>query len=246
MSSLDTANTSGTHSRNSRRQGEPIYFMKPYISSQEAENIKNYKYNGVDNGLAYIYFFEPLAEFLVSFVPLNIAPNCLTLCGFLCALMPLVILYTFCGCALIGDLPNWYLLIQAIGFFCYRVFDEMDGKQARRTKNGSPFGMIFDHGVDCFAAGLEPLIFARCFQIGDNLLAKIFFISVYQSFYTMTLEHYYLGTLVMPPINGVSDGCLVMTPLMLYTAYYGNNVWATPVYDVKWMGFPGMTDLTIG
>jgi len=36
----------------------------------------------------------------------------------------------------------------------YRLFDEADGKHARRTGNGSPLGLIFDHGIDCIAVGL--------------------------------------------------------------------------------------------
>jgi phosphatidylglycerophosphate synthase len=29
--------------------------------------------------------------------------------------------------------------------------DAIDGKQARRTKSGSPLGQLFDHGCDSFS-----------------------------------------------------------------------------------------------
>ena len=225
---------------------ERSWLFKPFISKEGAENIKQYRYCGDDRGLAYIYFFEPLAEFLVEFVPTNVAPNTLTLMGFICSVFPLVLLYVTIGCALIGDSPSWFLALQGILYFVYRCFDEMDGKQARRTKNGSPLGMVFDHGVDCFAAGIQPLIFARIMQVGDNFIAKIFFMSIFQTFHFMQLEHYYKGILVMPPINGVSDGCLWITSLCLYSAYIGNNYMATPVVDGKWLNIDGVEMLTIG
>jgi ethanolaminephosphotransferase len=127
------------------------------------------------------------------------------------------------------------------------VCDETDGKQARKTKNGSPLGMVFDHGVDCFAAGLSPIIFARILQIGDNFIAKIFFMTHYQAFYFVSLEHYYLGVLRLPPINGVQDGSIIVLFLSLYITYAGNNVFATPTgYDARWLQMAGVTDLTIG
>ena len=106
--------------------------------------------------------------------------------------------------------------------------------------------MVFDHGVDCFAAGVLPLIFSRILQVGDNMIAKIFFFAIYQAFYLATLEHYYLGRLILPPINGVSDGCVFVTPFCIYTAYVGNNFWATPVVDGRWLKIEGVEDLTYG
>ena len=107
--------------------------------------------------------------------------------------------------------------------------------------------MVFDHGVDCFAAGISPIIFARILQIGDNFIAKIFFMTHYQAFYFVSLEHYYLGVLRLPPINGVQDGAILILILSLYISYVGNNVFATPTgYDARWMGMEGVTDLTVG
>jgi len=244
--SVDSLSSTTGQSQNFKIEEEKSWLFRPFITKEGAENLRNYKYAGQDDGLAYIYFFEPLAEWLVTFVPMSIAPNTLTFMGFCCTVFPLVLLYLTIGCALIGDSPGWFIALQGILYFIYRCFDEMDGKQARRTKNGSPLGMVFDHGVDCFAAGIQPLIFARIMQVGDNFIAKIFFMSIFQTFHLMTLEHYYKGILVMPPINGVSDGCLWITSLSLYTAYVGNNYFATPVYDISHLGIDGVEMLTWG
>jgi len=34
--------------------------------------------------------------------------------------------------------------------FTYQNLDNVDGKQARRTGNSTPLGMLFDHGCDAF------------------------------------------------------------------------------------------------
>ena len=62
----------------------------------------------------------------------------------------------------------------------------------------------------------------------------------------MTLEHYYMGILVMPPGNGVSDGAFPIVIASIYSGIVGNNFWATPVYDVAWLGIEGVPMLTYG
>lgn len=170
----------------------------------------------------------------------------LTFSGLVLCALPLCVLYACIGAALIGDVPWWFMCLQATCYFVYRMLDEMDGKQARRTKNGSPLGMVFDHGVDALCAGILPLVFSRIINVGDNLIAKIFFCTVYQAFHFVTLEHYYLGQMILPEINGIADGCLVVTPLCLITAYTGNNYWATPICDGRWLNIEGVDDLCLG
>lgn len=34
----------------------------------------------------------------------------------------------------------------ALGLWLYSTFDNIDGKQARRTGSSSPLGQLFDHG----------------------------------------------------------------------------------------------------
>ncbi len=48
--------------------------------------------------------------------------------------------------------PNWVYAAIALCMFLYQTFDAIDGKQARRTKSGSPLGQLFDHGCDAITA----------------------------------------------------------------------------------------------
>ena len=75
-------------------------------------HLKQHKYSGSDEGIAYIYFFNPLARYIVeNMIPEYIAPNTLTFIGFLHTLFPVLILFTVFGTAIIGDLPTWFILL---------------------------------------------------------------------------------------------------------------------------------------
>ena len=44
--------------------------------------------------------------------------------------------------------PSWVYFSFALGLWLYSTFDNVDGKQARKTGSSSPLGELFDHGVD--------------------------------------------------------------------------------------------------
>lgn len=122
----------------------------------------------------------------------------------------------------------------------------MDGKQARRTGNSSPLGLIFDHGCDCFAAGLQPMVFLRIAQMGNNLVSYIFMLGISAAFHFITLEEYYSGNLYLGPCNGVSDGSIVTIAITTTLIFTGNNFLATPILDITWLGVEGVPMLTAG
>lgn len=202
------------------------------INEEGAENLKQHKYSGQDLGLAWIYFYNPVSRWLTDRIPESIAPNTITLLGFLHTILPAVILYTTIGTSLAGDMPIWFLYLQAWCYFWGRMLDEMDGKQARRTGNSSPLGMLFDHGCDAFSVGAQVLIYTRFIQVGDNFISPFLVFACVANFHFATLEEYYLGELTLPVCNGVSDGSVAIIGMTLFSALIGgSNFWATPIYD---------------
>ena len=105
-----------------------------------------------------------MANKLVTYLPDWIAPNVLTLIGFIHTIVPLAVLFIIADFDLLGKVPNWFFFFQAWCYFAYRMLDEMDGKQARRTGNSSPLGLIFDHGCDAFSTGFQALVALRTLQ----------------------------------------------------------------------------------
>jgi len=105
----------------------------------------------------------------------------------------------------------------------YRMLDEMDGKQARRTGNSSPLGLLFDHGCDAFSTGILCLVIAKCMQTGNSVAMDLLLIATLSSFHFCTLEEYYTGGLFLPPFNAISDGSIGFIGLFIYCGLFGNE-----------------------
>ena len=166
----------------------------------------------------------------MNFLPDWIAPNVITLTGFLVMLIPIITLFTVFGTSL-GDeekkpLPQWIFFLQAICFMGYRMLDEMDGKQARRTGNSSPLGMLFDHGCDSIAVGVQGTITAKLLGCGDNWVGFLPIVACNSTFFFAMVEEYYKGILVLPLGNGISDGSIVQFWFFISLGIWGNK-WAT-------------------
>ena len=78
-----------------------------------------------------------------------IAPNVITLIGFLALLLNAFTAYYYFP-NLEGEAPGWVYLSFAFGIQWYSLLDNLDGRQARRTQNSSPLGELFDHGKPIF------------------------------------------------------------------------------------------------
>ena len=196
--------------------------------------------------MLYKYFYNPVATKLVEYLPESVAPNTLTVLGLLGTVIPFGILLGVCGCTLCGDVPAWFFFIHAITYFVYRMLDEMDGKQARRTGNSSALGLLFDHGCDCFAIGMQCIMICKEHQVGENPIIMANLIGCYLCFHFTTLEEYYLGTLVLPMFNAVSDGSLLVIVVLVFTGSIGNDFWAVPACDGTWLKISTISMLNRG
>jgi ethanolaminephosphotransferase len=174
----------------------------------------------------YIYFYNPLATKIVKYLPENLAPNLITLFGFIFASLPFFVLFSNFGTKLENDpdknIARWFFFLEAFCYLMYRIFDELDGKQARKTSSSSPLGLLFDHGCDSFSIGFQMLILAKCLQVGDNFTAVLTCCSGAASFHFSTLEEYYTGGLFLGICNGVSDGSFLIIFLYLVMGCFGN------------------------
>lgn len=90
--------------------------------------------------------------------PRWIAPNLLTLLGFLFLVSQTIILWVVDPSLQLGGLtnaiPSWVWAYSAFAHFMAHTLDGIDGKQARRTGSSSPLGEMFDHGLDSWSTSL--------------------------------------------------------------------------------------------
>ena len=81
-----------------------------------------------------------MCDKLVKHFPLWLAPNLITLIGFLFNLVPNFIVFGLYGQAMDGPIDSWVLIMIGIAYFIATTLDNCDGKQARRTGTSSAMG----------------------------------------------------------------------------------------------------------
>lgn len=71
-------------------------------------------------------------------------------------------------------------------------------------------------------------------------------VGTYAGFHFSAINEFYVGTLHLPMLNGVSDGSFVMIAFSLVTGVLGNSIWTTPLFGGTWLQMTGVETLTSG
>ncbi len=174
--------------------------------------LKNYKYESTPL-TPFEAFLTPFWLFIVDQLPLWIAPNLITFTGFVAAIIGFLVMLSY-DTAMDSGIPSWVLILDAFCVFFYQTLDNIDGKQARRTKSSSILGQLFDHGCDSF---LLPFLTVEVFQtikVGSNVGAIWWMVAMNVVFYITTWEEYNIG--VLPVGAGIfgSSECMVLISLL--------------------------------
>ena len=73
------------------------YIMHNYYTEEDAKHLKKFKYSGTNDSWYYNTFIAPFCQWIVdNYVPSYIAPNLLTVVGFLFVLAGHLLLYFDC------------------------------------------------------------------------------------------------------------------------------------------------------
>ena len=179
----------------------------PYVSAAGRAKMSGYQYSGRDLSLYYRYVQSPLCDRLVQGLPRWLAPNAITLAGLAC---------TACAtAAMLGHSAGlrgepgrhpWVYYLQAACHIAYQTLDNMDGKQARRTGNASPLGLLFDHGIDAVNYTLMDLGCLTVMQMGGTWGALVLTIAGSMGFYAATWEQMFSGTFTLTVRYSPSSG----------------------------------------
>jgi ethanolaminephosphotransferase len=131
------------------------------------------------------------------------------------------------------SIPRWVFLFNGLAMLFYQTLDNMDGKQARRTGSSSPLGMLFDHGCDALNSPMGSINWAVAMAINPAKHPIIIFWCLISSaipFYIATWEEYYTGALILPIINGPSEGLLLGASLSIVSFFAGPQFWHTTTF----------------
>ncbi|KAJ3691073.1 hypothetical protein LUZ61_020237 [Rhynchospora tenuis] len=150
-------------------------------------------------------------------------PNMITLTGFTFLLISALLGYIYSP-RLDTAPPRWVHLAHGLLLFLYQTFDAVDGKQARRTNSSSPLGELFDHGCDALACAFEALAFGSSIMCGRY--TYFFWVIAAIPFYLATWEHFFTNTLILPVINGPTEGLMLIYVCHFFTFLTGAEWWA--------------------
>ena len=137
----------------------------------------------------------------VEYLPMWMAPNMVTLIGFLAIVLSACQYLPF-DLTLTKSFAPWCYAISSLSFFIYQTLDAVDGKQARRTGTSSPLGQLFDHGLDAWSTIFTIYSYAQILQIGATLPFWIYLLGMMSGFYTSNWEEYHTEVL-RTSINGL-------------------------------------------
>ncbi|EEB09140.1 diacylglycerol ethanolaminesphotransferase [Schizosaccharomyces japonicus yFS275] len=194
------------------------------LTRTQLKNLRNYRYSGIDQSLMSRYVLKPYWwNQLLKVIPLNMAPNLITLTGlgFVLINVATLVLYKYVWGV---EIPRWVYYTWAVGLFLYQSFDAIDGSQARRTGTSSPLGQLFDHGVDAINTSLEALLFLHCMKSSLNLCVVAQFGCLFY-FYASTWEEFHTGTLYLSYVSGPVEGILIVVAIFTVTGAKGVEFW---------------------
>uniref|UniRef100_A0A182K9K9 diacylglycerol cholinephosphotransferase n=1 Tax=Anopheles christyi TaxID=43041 RepID=A0A182K9K9_9DIPT len=205
-----------------------MYFYKQkLLHASQLKKLYDHKYSCTNVSLM-DPFLQPWWCWLVSKVPLWLAPNLITIVGLLINIATTLILISFSPNGR-EEPPRWSSALCGIGLFIYQSLDAIDGKQARRTNSSSPLGELFDHGCDSISTVFVAL--SACISVQLGYYPRWMF---FQCFCAMTLfycahwQTYVSGTLRFGRIDVTEAQCTIIG-IHLISAIFGPSIWMTKV-----------------
>ncbi|KIV89528.1 hypothetical protein PV10_06921 [Exophiala mesophila] len=201
------------------------------LSDAAMANLKQYKYQSVDKSYVSNYILRHYWNGAVKLLPMWLAPNMVTLLGFFCILVNLLLLQIYMP-DLVGPGPSWLYYSFALGLWLYSTMDNIDGKQARRTGTSSGLGELFDHGIDSLNCTLASMCETAAMGLGPSKTGAFTAIIPTLPMFFSTWETYHTHTLYLGAFNGPTEGLMLACTAMIISGYYGPQVWEYKVAKV--------------
>ncbi|XP_074108342.1 choline/ethanolaminephosphotransferase 1 bbc isoform X2 [Cotesia typhae] len=201
------------------------FYKEKILSPGQLKRLSEHKYSCTSASLLDSYL-QPWWDWLVSKVPLWLAPNLITIVGLVINIATTLILVYYSPDAK-AEPPRWACFLCALGLFIYQSLDSIDGKQARRTGSSSPLGELFDHGCDSVSTVFVALSACIAVQLGHYPNWMFF-----QCFCAMTLfycahwQSYVSGSLKFGKID-VTEAQFTIISIHLTSAIFGPEIWMT-------------------
>ncbi|XP_077266592.1 choline/ethanolaminephosphotransferase 1 bbc isoform X4 [Temnothorax americanus] len=199
------------------------FYKDRLLSPGQLKRLSEHRYSCTSSSLL-DGLLQPWWDWLVSKVPLWLAPNLITVVGLIINIVTTLILIYYSPDAR-AEPPRWACFLCALGLFIYQSLDAIDGKQARRTGTSTPLGELFDHGCDSISTVFVALSACIAVQLGFYPMWMFF-----QCFCAMTLfycahwQTYVSGSLRFGKVD-VTEAQFTIIAIHLISAIFGPQIW---------------------
>lgn len=192
---------------------------------EDLESLRKYHYQSEDHSILAKLVLKRYWNFVVKQVPMNVAPNTITVLGGVSMLLSAGITLTL-DPTLNNAKTRFLHLLNAILLFFYSTMDSIDGRQAVRTQSTSALGQLMDHGTDSLVCTLVAITCASTLGLGrgTDLVLLMFFL--YIPFYYLTLYERFTSKMVFGYINGPSEGIMFCVVLHLLALFFGPQLFS--------------------
>ncbi|OLY81969.1 putative CDP-alcohol phosphatidyltransferase class-I family protein 3 [Smittium mucronatum] len=126
--------------------------------------------------------------------------------------------------------PLWMAF--GLGMWLYSTFDNVDGKQARRTNSSSPLGELFDHGCDALNCTVGVIVQAAAFGTGISMTTLFMAFLTTTTFYLTTWEEYHTGTMYLGYVNGPTEFIVLAVLACFMSGIFGPQIWSTEIVSI--------------
>jgi ethanolaminephosphotransferase len=200
------------------------------ISNETLNKMNEFKYKYKNDSLLYNKIMSPCLDKAVNFLPKNIAPNLITFLSLMCNVFAFIITINDGGYNFSQTLKTSTCYVIGLTQLLYQLLDNIDGKQARRTRNATPFGMLMDHGCDIFTNIFTAFNVSKLLMVGNHgFYSFSVFFGLFVGFHMMTYEDYKLGEMHFPAVNGVDEGNFSIFVLGVLCGIYSQDWLKRPI-----------------
>ncbi|KAK9508595.1 hypothetical protein O3M35_006122 [Rhynocoris fuscipes] len=204
-----------------------FFYKEKILSPGQLKRLSDHKYSCESLSIL-DSVLQPWWEWLVSKIPLWLAPNLITVIGLIINILTTLVLVYYSPDAK-AEAPWWAFILCAFGLFAYQSLDAIDGKQARRTGTSSPLGELFDHGCDSVSTVFVAISACIAVQLGAYPSWMFFqcFCAI-TLFYCAHWQAYVSGTLRFGRVD-VTEAQFTIMGIHLISAFLGPEIWSIKV-----------------
>jgi len=208
-----------------------LWYDKPILSNDQIKRLQNHQY-AADNNSILDPYLQPWWNYVVTLVPMWVAPNLITITGLAINMFAALLLIYHCPGAK-EEISGWIPFTLAITMFIYQTLDAIDGKQARRTGNSNALGELFDHGCDSLSNLVLSTAGACAMSLGflNPFMMMGYCYLALVLFYLSHWQTYVTGRMRFGQIDA-TEAQMTMMLIMVFTAIVGTGFWGTKILGI--------------